>query len=124
MKAVLLVLGTLFSFSAWAAPSKIQKVIEASQQFKDLQKQYEDMGGSYKCVQYKVVSTTDLKASLSGYKMVAKSVIARCYADPNDDLDPIQKRLLAFVTETTNAEDSSVTIKVETLSSVTPPQPD
>ncbi|MCC6138211.1 MAG: hypothetical protein IT287_06240 [Bdellovibrionaceae bacterium] len=124
MKKILTVLLTLTSFSALAADMDAEKSIKASRQYKAIQSEYKKMGGSFKCSDFQVVASTDLNATLSGYTMIAQSVVANCKADPNDGLDAISERLLSFVTVTTDHSEKKTRWNVESVSTVTPPQPD
>ena len=128
MKALILTIMTVLVTRSYAAASspdpKTESTIFASKEFIKLQRGYTKLGGSLVCFSFEVIGSKDLGATLSGYTMVAESVIANCKADPNDGNDPIVVRLLAFLTVTTDHAEKSTNWNVESLSLVTPPQPD
>lgn len=106
-----------------ASFNRAESVIRLSKEYKSHEESYTKHGGSFVCSDFQEYGSIDLKPTLSNYKMVAKSVVAICVANPNDGLDPISERLLATVIVTTDPAWKE-TWKLNAFDIVTPPQPD
>lgn len=123
MKLFIISLLTLTSLNAFADATTAQKTIELSDEYKALQLEYKDLGGSLECSEYKIVSTTDMGSSMSNLEMDAVAVVANCLADPNDGMDSIRMNLLAFVTVLTVVDENQKIWTVQSAKVVSPPQP-
>ncbi|WP_374030130.1 hypothetical protein [Bdellovibrio bacteriovorus] len=116
------VLGLGFG-TAEVSIARLETAIRNSSDYKKIEASYRKRGGSLVCHSFTEFGSVDLKPALSDYTMHAKSITADCKADPHDGLDPISERLLAIVTVTTERS-LPESIDVQSVTFVTPPQPD
>ncbi len=125
MKTFLLALITLLSSSLFAQDmaqdlaketTTPKRIIEESYEFGLLTKEFAEMGGSFTCANYQVVSKTTLISENAQHTLEVQLVSALCTADDNDGTGTYSKSLNAYVSVVTDTATEEVIWNFESLS--------